>query len=155
MPKKKPSDGWAYESVPYSRLSLIREDRKNERPTLRDPAMVRSFFATRLNNEPSEVMAAVYLDTRHRAITWSVLYRGTVNRAAVEPRGILQAALLCNAATFVLAHNHPSGDPTPSAEDLAFTRRIHDAADMVGIQMLDHVIVAGREYASLRERGAF
>jgi len=85
-----------------------------------------------------------------------VLYRGTVSRTACEPAGILRAALLCNASAVVLFHNHPSGDPSPSAEDLAFTRRLAEAGEIVGVRLVDHLIVAGPgRYVSMRERGVW
>ena len=71
-----------------------------------------------------EIMGALFLDTRNRLLGEQEVYRGTLNRAAVEPRAVLKEALLRDAAGFVLFHTHPSGDPSPSAEDLAFTRRI-------------------------------
>ncbi|HNU83642.1 MAG TPA: JAB domain-containing protein, partial [Thermoanaerobaculia bacterium] len=83
-------------------------------------------------------------------------YIGTLTRAAVEPRGILTAALLVNAAGILLFHNHPSGDPSPSAEDLAFTRRMAEACQVVGIRLVDHIIVGeAPAFVSLRQRGAF
>ena len=81
---------------------------------------------------------------------------GTLTRAAAEPRGILTAALLANAAGILLFHNHPSGDPSPSAEDLAFTRRMAEAGEVVGIRVVDHIIVGeAPAFVSLRQRGAF
>lgn len=101
-------------------------------------------------------MGAIYLDSRHRPICLSILYRGTANRAAVEPRGILAAGLLCNALGVILFHNHPSGDPSPSAEDMAFTRRMAEAGELIGIRMIDHLIVGGiGRWYSFRERGAW
>jgi DNA repair protein RadC len=109
-----------------------------------------------VENEPYEVMGALMLDTRHRAIGYEIAYRGTLNRAAVEPRGLLVPALLSNASGLIAFHNHPSGDPTPSAEDLAFTRRLADAGEIVGVRLLDHLIVGeAPKYISLRSRGSF
>jgi DNA repair protein RadC len=103
-----------------------------------------------------EVMGALMLDGRHRAIGHHIAYRGTLNRAAVEPRGLLVPALLANAASYIVFHNHPSGDPTPSAEDLCFTRRLAEASELVGISLLDHIILGEKpRYVSLRERGAW
>ena len=85
-----------------------------------------------------------------------MLYRGTINRAAVEPRGVLAAALLANAVAVVVFHNHPSGDPTPSAEDLAFTRRLSEAGNLLGVRLVDHVILGGPgRWYSLAERGGW
>jgi DNA repair protein RadC len=104
-----------------------------------------------LTNSPQEKMAAIYVDTRNRPIGWALLFVGTLNRAAVEPRPIMQAGLLLNAASFFLVHNHPSGDPSPSAEDIAFTRRLAEVGDLIGIRLVDHVIV-GDSFLSMRAK---
>ena len=150
----------AYEGAPRYSLSLVREPdttfpaASDGGVTVREPAAAQ-FFMTRLACEPCEVMAALYLDTRHAALAWSILYRGTMDRASVEPRSILVAGLLCHAANLIICHNHPSGDVSPSAEDLAFTRRIAEAGEIVGVPLLDHVIVAGDNWLSLKEYGAW
>jgi DNA repair protein RadC len=101
-------------------------------------------------------MGAIFLDTRNRAIGHQIAYIGTLARAAVEPRGIFSAALLANAAGIVLFHNHPSGDPSPSAEDLAFTRRMADAGELLGIRVLDHIVVGeAPRFVSLKRRGGW
>jgi len=81
---------------------------------------------------------------------------GTLSRAAVEPRAILKECLLRSASGFILFHTHPSGDPSPSAEDLSFTRRMAEAGELVGVRLLDHMILgsAGR-WVSLGRRGAW
>lgn len=127
-----------------------------ERTPLAHPAAVASYLALRYARMDQEVMGALYLDTRHRLILDCELYRGTLNRAAVEPRAILRAGLEVGALGIVLFHTHPSGDPSPSAEDLAFTRRLAEAGEVVGIRLVDHLIVAGvGRWVSLRERGAW
>src|SRR5690606_26312123 len=88
-----------------------------EREPLAHPAAAASYLALRYAGRDQEVLGALYLDTRHRLITERELYRGTLNRAAVEPRLLLKEGLLAGAAALIVFHNHPSGDPTPSAED--------------------------------------
>jgi DNA repair protein RadC len=84
------------------------------------------------------------------------VYRGTLNRAAVEPRALLKEALLRGAAGLIVFHTNPSGDPSPSAEDLDFTRRLAAAAEVVGLRLFDHLILgAGGGWVSLRQRGAW
>jgi DNA repair protein RadC len=84
------------------------------------------------------------------------IFRGTLSRAAVEPRSILKQGLLEDAAGFVIFHTHPSGDPSPSAEDLAFTRRMAEAGEVVGLRLVDHLIIGcGGRWVSMRERGAW
>lgn len=88
-------------------------------------------------------------------IGYCVAYRGTLSRAAVEPRGLLVPPLLANAAGVVLFHNHPSGDPTPSAEDRALTQRTREAGELLGLRVHDHLILAPpARWRSLREMGA-
>lgn len=142
---------------PAYRLALVREapapDYLSAGP-FSNPATVARWLVDKLSIEPAECLGFVALDSRHRPILWSILYRGTINRTACEPAGILRAALLCNAAAAIVFHNHPSGDPSPSAEDLAFTRRLVQAGELVGIRIVDHLVAGscGR-YVSLRERG--
>ncbi len=127
-----------------------------EREPLTHPAAVASFLALRYAQRDQEVMGALYLDTRNRLIAECEIFRGTLNRAAVEPRAVLKQGLLRDAAGLVLFHTHPSGDPAPSAEDLAFTRRMAEAGELVGVRLVDHLILgsAGR-WISLRQRGAW
>jgi len=101
-------------------------------------------------------MGALFLDLRNRLLGEAELYRGTMARASVEPRAFLKQALLRSAAGILLFHTHPSGDPSPSAEDLAFTRRLSDAADLLGLRLLDHVVLGGgHRWVSLRKRGGW
>ena len=114
-----------------------------------------------------EIVAAEELDdgrfnivlhgsSRFRLIAERELYRGTLNRAAVEPRLVLKEGLLAGAAALIVFHTHPSGDPTPSPEDLAFTRRLGEAGEVVGIRVVDHLILGGvGRWVSLAERGGW
>jgi DNA repair protein RadC len=127
-----------------------------ERDLLTHPEAVATFLALRYGLQGQEVMGALFLDTRNRLIQDTEIFRGTLNRAAVEPRAILKQGLLRNAAGFVLFHTHPSGDPSPSAEDLAFTRRMASAGEVVGLRLVDHLIVGGGgRWVSLKKRGGW
>ena len=127
-----------------------------ERAAMGAPAAVASYLTLRYGVRDQEVMGALYLDTRHRLIAERDLYRGTINRAAVEPRAILKEGLIHGACGVVVFHTHPSGDPSPSAEDLAFTRRLAEGGELVGIRLIDHLILGGvGRWTSLRERGAW
>ncbi len=120
------------------------------------PAAVARYLSLRYAIRGQEIMGALYLDTRNRLVAEHEIYRGTLNRAAVEPRAILKFGLLRDAAGLVLFHNHPSGDPSPSAEDLSFTRRLAEAGELVGVRLVDHLILgSGRRWVSLRQRGAW
>lgn len=126
-----------------------------ERESLRSPERVARYLTLRYRTQDQEVMGALFLDLRHRLIAERDLFRGTLDRAAVEPRQILKEALLLSAAGVLLFHTHPSGDPSPSPEDLAFTARLEEAGRVVGVSLVDHLILGGvGKWISLRERGA-
>ena len=130
--------------------------RMPRRDLLDRPDAVASYLSLRYSQSDQEVMGALYLDVRNRLIAEGDIYRGTLSRAAVEPRTIIKTGLLCSASGFILFHTHPSGDPSPSAEDLTFTRRMAEAGELVGVRLLDHIILgsAGR-WVSLGRRGAW
>jgi DNA repair protein RadC len=93
------------------------------------------------------------LDTRGCAIKRDIVSVGTLNAALIHPREIFYPAIINNAASVIVAHNHPSGDPTPSDEDVNVTRMLAKAGEIIGISVLDHVVVARDGYTSLREKG--
>ncbi|NJL29484.1 MAG: DNA repair protein RadC [Thermoanaerobaculia bacterium] len=120
------------------------------------PEAVAGYLSLRYGRSEQEVMGVLFLDVRNRLVGEMEVFRGTLHRLAVEPRAILKSALMCGAWGFVLFHSHPSGDPAPSPEDLEFTRRVAEAADLVGIRLLDHVIFATNgSFVSLQRRGAW
>ncbi len=151
--------GQAQVAVVLAALELCRRlarCRLPERRLLSSPGLVASYLALRFGRRDQEVMGALLLDVRHRLMGEVEVFRGTLNRAAVEPRNLLKQALLADAAGILLFHTHPSGDPTPSSEDISFTRRMVEAGEAVGVRMVDHLVVArGGRWASLRERGAW
>lgn len=95
---------------------------------------------------------ALYLDTRRRLLASETVSVGTLEASLVHPREVFLPAVRLSASAILVAHNHPSGDPEPSAEDLALTRRLDKAANLLGIRMLDHLIIAGTDWISLRQR---
>ncbi|MCP3963620.1 MAG: DNA repair protein RadC [bacterium] len=130
--------------------------RMPRRDLLDSPDVVARYLMLRYGNTDQEVMGALYLDVRNRLIGEGDVYRGTLSRAAVEPRVILKQGLLSSANGFILFHTHPSGDPTPSAEDLAFTRRLAEAGDLLGVRLIDHLVLGGAgRWVSLGRRGAW
>ena len=108
---------------------------------------------TLLAHEPSEVFGVLCLSTRHHVIAYHEVGRGTIDAVTVHPREVFRAALLTNAAALILAHVHPSGDPTPSADDVALTTRLTDAGRLLGIDILDHIVIGDGRYVSFREIG--
>ena len=102
---------------------------------------------------PKEEFWALYLDTKNVVIGACLISRGIIDAALVHPREVFAPAITANAASVMVLHNHPSGDPEPSAEDIALTRRLGDAAELLGIPLLDSLVIAERGYVSLAERG--
>jgi len=99
-----------------------------------------------------EHFVGFYLNSRNQVLRREVISIGSLNASIVHPREVFQPAIAVSAASLILAHNHPSGDPTPSEEDLAITRRLVEAGRIIGIDILDHVVVAKDAYASFKER---
>lgn len=103
-------------------------------------------FVQILGNEPVEVFGVLCLTTQHAVIGYHELSRGVLDATVVHPREVFKAAILSNASAIIVGHNHPSGDPTPSHEDVQLTLRLRSAASLMGIPLLDHLIIgeAGR-----------
>ncbi len=120
---------------------------------LTSPQATRDYLKAALRDRPHEVFCALMLDTRHRVISFEQLFTGTIDSAHVHPRVVVEKALQRGAAALIIAHNHPSGIAEPSQADLAITRRLRDALNLVDIRLLDHFIVGDTEVTSLAERG--
>jgi DNA repair protein RadC len=124
------------------------------RDLFNEPAVVKEYLRRARGDGAQERTGALYLNARNRLLRDDPdIYRGTLDRAVVEPREILKRALLATAAGVIVYHNHPSGDPSPSREDREFTRRLASAADVVGLRLLDHVVVGREGCVSFREAG--
>ena len=119
---------------------------------LTSPKDAREFFKLHLAHLEHEVFSILWLDNRHRVITFEELFRGTINGTSVHPREVVKSALINNAAACILAHNHPSGDSKPSEADRCLTARLKDALSLVDVRVLDHIIVAA-DYVSFAEQG--
>ncbi|MGV8961724.1 MAG: RadC family protein [Stenotrophomonas sp.] len=121
--------------------------------TLTDPMAAGRYFAQRLRPRPHEVFAALFLDTRHRALAFEELFTGTLDGAEVHPREVVRRALVHNAAAVIVGHNHPSGNPEPSAADRAVTQRLRHALELVDVRLLDHFVIGDGTPVSLAARG--
>jgi DNA repair protein RadC len=136
------------------RVSEAARELRRAGDLLNTPQLVKEYLQSVHGQDSQELVGALYVNARNRLIRHDPeIYRGTLDRAVIEPREILKRALLCNAAGIILYHNHPSGDPTPSREDREFTRRLNAAADSLGVRLLDHLVVATAGAVSFREAG--
>lgn len=108
----------------------------------------------RLEEEPVEKVIVMTLNTKNALAGLHVISIGTLNSSLVHPREVFMAAILNNASSLILVHNHPSGDPTPSSDDIAVMKRIRDAGKILGIEMVDSLVIGeGERFVSFREKG--
>ena len=98
-------------------------------------------------------MKLLLLDTKSHLIGETDISKGTVNSAVISPRELFVEALQKDAVSIILLHNHPSGDPTPSREDVFVTKKVYEAGQMIGVELLDHIIIGNNCYCSMREQG--
>jgi DNA repair protein RadC len=153
----------AEEGVGNSRLAVLRAIPELARryyeqalPTghaIRSPADTEAFLMARLRDLPHEMFCCIYLDNRHRIISFEELFRGTIDGTSVYPREVVKQALSANAAAVILAHNHPSGVAEPSQADERITRRLKAALELVDIRLLDHLVIGDGISTSLASRG--
>jgi DNA repair protein RadC len=125
----------------------------DERPTIRSPEDAFMLVDHEMSGLEQEEMRVLILDTRNRVLEIHSIVRGSLNSAQVRVGEIFRQAVRLNAAAIIVIHNHPSGDPTPSGEDISLTRAIIQAGQLLDIEVLDHIIVGRNRYASLKERG--
>jgi DNA repair protein RadC len=124
-----------------------------DRMQLRHPRDAAAYLLPRFGSRGTEQFGVVLLDTRHRVLRTAVLAVGTLNSAAVEPREVFREAMRAGAAAVVVFHNHPSGDPLPSPDDVELTRRLVAAGVLMGIDVVDHLVLGDARYCSFKESG--
>jgi DNA repair protein RadC len=125
----------------------------NRDDVLNTPSAVKQYCSLTLGHRDIECCMALYLDTGNRLIASNMLSEGTLAQTVVYPREIVRGALRLHAASVILSHNHPSGNPEPSDADARLTKQVKSALALVDIRLLDHIVVAGRTTTSLAERG--
>ena len=143
-------------SFPVFGVRLVREnlDGSSERREMDGPDEVAKVFAEHLQHADREHFVVMLLCTQNRLIGVNTVSVGTLNAALVSPREVFKAAILANAASVIVGHNHPSGDPQPSPEDVQVTEVLRRAGELLDIPVLDHVVVGdGGRYASLKRLG--
>ena len=124
-----------------------------EKPLFATPQAVRDYLQLQLGSRPHEVFAVLFLDSQHRLIALEELFRGTLSQTSVYPREVVVRALALNAASVVLAHNHPSGTAQPSRADEALTQTLKAALSLVDVRVLDHFVVTSTQAVSMAELG--
>ncbi len=142
----------ALKTAQAAALRLIRGKVLNQ-PVMENWDRVIEYLLARLAHEPVEQFRILFLDSRNRVLADEAQGQGTINRASVFPREVARRALELHATAVILVHNHPSGDPQPSREDVAMTRVIAQALDPLGIGLHDHVVVGGDKVVSFRGEG--
>lgn len=138
-------------AVELGRRSLVRA--AAQRPQLSTPRQLAAHLLPQYGGCAVEQFGVVLLDTKHRVIRIKVISIGSLDSTVVHPREVFREAASASAAAIVLFHNHPSGDPTPSPDDLVLTTRMVNAGDIMGIDVLDHLILGDQHYFSLVESG--
>ena len=124
-----------------------------DRPAIREPEDVYHLLRPQMAHLEQEQLRILLLNTKHEVLLVREIYQGTVCAASVRVAEVLRPAIRENCPNVIIVHNHPSGDPTPSPEDTSVTRRIRESAELLDIELLDHVVIGARGFVSMKERG--
>lgn len=143
----------AQEDAIIAQALEILEQRVSKASALSSPEQVFDYLRLRVGTREHEVFGVIWLNVKHQPINVAELFRGTVNSGVVHPREVAKEALAANASGVILFHNHPSGNPEPSAADHQITEKIKNALDLLEVDVVDHVIATASSYCSFRERG--
>ncbi len=126
---------------------------QGKKPLVKTPEEVVSLVKGRLKDKKKEHFQVLLLDTRSQLINIAEISVGSLDTSIVHPREVFKEAISASAASVIFVHNHPSGDPTPSEDDIKLTERLTRAGEVIGIDVLDHIIIANTEYVSLKREG--
>jgi len=138
-------------AIELGRRALAR--RAGDRFQVLGPRAAADYLMPEYGGRPIEQFGALLLDTKHRVLRCALLSTGSQDATSVQPREVFRQALLASATAVLLFHNHPSGDPQPSPEDVELTVRLHAAGELMGVTVVDHVILGDGKYYSLKESG--
>ena len=125
----------------------------DQRPSITSPDDIVNLVAIEMTALDQEQLRVVVLDTKHRVLTHRMVYQGSVNQAQVRIAEVFRPAVQLNASAIAIVHNHPSGDPTPSAADVSLTTEIAKAGELLDIEVLDHLVIGHGRHVSLRRLG--
>jgi len=126
-----------------------------DKPSVKTPESVVSVVRNRLKGKKKEHFLALLLNIRNQLIKVAEISIGSLDTSIVHPREVFKEAISASAASVIFVHNHPSGDPTASEDDLKLTRRLAEAGEMIGIDVLDHIIIGDKNYTSLKRENLF
>lgn len=124
-----------------------------ERPTIHQPGDAAHLLMDEMRFLTQEHFYCLYLNMKNQVISKKCLFIGSLSSSIVHPREVFKEALRCSAASIICLHNHPSGDPTPSREDLEVTERLMEACQLMDIELLDHIIIGDHRYYSMKDKG--
>jgi DNA repair protein RadC len=127
--------------------------RKELKPRIEKARDIAKLFMPHMANLKKEYFKGIYLDSRKRIIKEETIFIGNLNTSVIHPREIFQIAFNEGSAALILLHNHPSGDAWPSIDDIEITRQLVEAGEILGIEVLDHIIIGEKRYVSLKEQG--
>ncbi len=131
----------------------VQPERSDAPPSVTTPDDVHRLLAPEMSGLAQEQLRVLLLNTKNVVVGQRVVYQGNVNSSMVRPAEVLRPAVVEAVPHIIVTHNHPSGDPTPSPEDAACTRELSQAAKLLGIDLLDHIVIGGDRFVSLKERG--
>ncbi|WP_046215710.1 RadC family protein [Paenibacillus wulumuqiensis] len=126
---------------------------KEDAMVIRSPRDAADLLIEQMRYLQKEHFVCLFLNTKNHIISQETLSMGSLNASIVHPREVFRAAIKCSSASVICAHNHPSGDPTPSPEDISLTRRLVEAGQIIGIEVLDHLVIGDMKFVSLKEQG--
>ena len=122
-------------------------------PSITTPRDVHDLLGPEMSALAQEQLRVLLLNTKSLVVGQRVIYQGNVNSSMVRPAEVLRPAVVEAVPSIIISHNHPSGDPSPSPEDVSITRELTQAAKLLGVELLDHIVIGGERFVSLKERG--
>lgn len=146
---------WRKSCIQKVKLEMVHESTDSEKVEVSSPEDVwrLDLLQSELANSDREKFLCLHLDQKHAVVSYEVVSVGSLNSSVVHPREVFKAAILANSSSIVLCHNHPSGDPRPSADDICLTQRLVEAGELLGISVVDHVVFGRDDFSSLRAEG--
>ena len=162
--KKSPTKDAALLDALRSNLNLLgelavrydvatRPEGPEDPPAINCPEDVRRLLGPEMSGLAQEQLRVLLVNTKNLVVGQRVVYQGNVNSSMIRPAEVLRHAVIEAVPSIIISHNHPSQDPTPSPDDVAITRKLSQAANLLDIELLDHVVIGGERFASLKERG--